>query len=255
MTTAPFIVIEGPDGSGKSFQALRLYDRLSEAGVSAHLTREPSDGRIGRLIRESLTGEATIASEAMGLLYAADRIDHVTREILPAVQAGEVVVCDRYTWSNLVYRAAEVEAPLFYCNNHVGRTGCQWTGDSIDPAGGCPWRCPDCGEHEVFVSVEIAERIDWARSLSAGCPTPDLTVILTVTPEVAMARRKARGGAAERYETDRYTTRCCALYAIAEWWAADEERLVVVDAKGDVDAVAEQVWAAVSPYLASHAGT
>ncbi|HTR52211.1 MAG TPA: dTMP kinase [Kofleriaceae bacterium] len=103
------IVIEGLDGAGTTTQARRLVEHLTARGVAAHLTREPSDGPIGRLIREMLTGSHAIAGEKLsqgtfGLLFAADRLDHLQREVEPAIARGAIVVSDRWYHSSLAYQ-------------------------------------------------------------------------------------------------------------------------------------------------------
>ena len=103
------IVLEGLDGAGTTTQARRLIEHLRVSGRKAHLTREPSDGPIGRLIREMLTGHHAIAEQAIrqstfGLLFAADRMDHLQREVEPQLAAGTLVVSDRWYHSSLAYQ-------------------------------------------------------------------------------------------------------------------------------------------------------
>lgn len=103
------IVLEGLDGAGTTTQARRLALHLQSRGQLAHLTREPSDGPIGRLIREMLTGHhaipgARISQSTFGLLFAADRLDHLQREVEPRLAAGTTVVSDRWYHSSLAYQ-------------------------------------------------------------------------------------------------------------------------------------------------------
>jgi dTMP kinase len=103
------IVLEGLDGAGTTTQARRLIQHLSGRGVAAHLTREPSDGPIGRLIREMLTGNHAIPGQPIGqstfgLLFAADRLDHMQREVEPQLAAGVTVISDRWYHSSLAYQ-------------------------------------------------------------------------------------------------------------------------------------------------------
>lgn len=103
------IVLEGLDGAGTTTQARRLVDHLRGRGRPAHLTREPSDGPIGRLIREMLTGQhappgGPITQSTFGLLFAADRLDHLQREVEPRLAAGVTVVSDRWYHSSLAYQ-------------------------------------------------------------------------------------------------------------------------------------------------------
>jgi dTMP kinase len=103
------LVLEGLDGAGTTTQAKRLVDHLRTSGTPAHLTREPSDGPIGRLIREMLTGGHAIPGQSLaqstfGLLFAADRMDHLQREVEPQLAAGVTVVSDRWYHSSLAYQ-------------------------------------------------------------------------------------------------------------------------------------------------------
>jgi dTMP kinase len=103
------IVIEGLDGAGTTTQVKRLVEYLTGKGVRAHATREPSDGPVGRLIREMLTGSHAIPEQSLsqgtfGLLFAADRLDHMQREVEPQIAAGAIVVSDRWYHSSLAYQ-------------------------------------------------------------------------------------------------------------------------------------------------------
>ena len=109
MPRGKLIVIEGLDGAGTTTQARRLVDALAARGRAAHLTREPSDGPVGRLLRSLLIGEHAIPGRAIdqatfGLLFAADRMDHIQREVTPAIEGGAIVVSDRWYHSSLAYQ-------------------------------------------------------------------------------------------------------------------------------------------------------
>jgi dTMP kinase len=116
-----FIVLEGIDGSGTTSQLTRLHAALVARGLRTHSTREPSGGPVGRLLRQVLS--ATLRDEAgpvgldfrtLALLFAADRTDHVRREIEPALGRGEVVLCDRYDLSSLIYQSETSPDPKAY---------------------------------------------------------------------------------------------------------------------------------------------
>jgi dTMP kinase len=101
-----FIVIEGLDGSGKTTQATILAKKLSEK-YSVLCTAEPSQGKIGKFIREScLYEQKRLPIEAEALIFAADRIEHMQNELVPAIEAGKVVICDRYVFSSLAYQGS-----------------------------------------------------------------------------------------------------------------------------------------------------
>lgn len=108
-------VLEGLDGAGTTTQARRLADALRTRGHTTHVTREPSDGPIGRLIREMLTGGhalpggGALDQAAFSLLFAADRLDHLQREVTPALAAGTIVISDRYDHSSLAYQGTGAE--------------------------------------------------------------------------------------------------------------------------------------------------
>ena len=100
-----FIVLEGIDGAGTTSQTERLLAWLGSCGRRGHKTAEPSGGPIGRLIRSFLSAAATpLEPRAMALLFAADRRDHLQREIEPLLAQGVTVLCDRYVLSSLAYQ-------------------------------------------------------------------------------------------------------------------------------------------------------
>jgi len=101
-----FIAIEGLDGSGGTTQVRLLGTWLAASGRDVHLTAEPSRGPVGRFIRQALADPDEHVSDAiLPYLFAADRRDHLDREILPALERGEHVVSDRYTHSSLAYQS------------------------------------------------------------------------------------------------------------------------------------------------------
>jgi dTMP kinase len=103
-----FICIEGLDGCGKTTQAKLLVKRLLKSHNAVY-TAEPSRGKIGAFIRKScLYGEKRLSSVAEALLFAADRVEHVENEVLPALKQGRLVVSDRYVYSSLAYQGAAV---------------------------------------------------------------------------------------------------------------------------------------------------
>jgi len=105
-----FIVLEGIDGSGTTLQTRALADRLRERGREVLETREPTGGVIGALIRERLSVRAAaLDPAALALLFAADRVDHIAREVAPALAAGTVVISDRYLLSSLAYQSLDCD--------------------------------------------------------------------------------------------------------------------------------------------------
>jgi dTMP kinase len=98
-----FIVLEGLDGSGISTQAARLERHLRKQGYRTLLTKEPTSGLIGSLIKSALTADWRASYTSLQLLFSADRAQHIADEIEPALKQGKTVICDRYVFSTLAY--------------------------------------------------------------------------------------------------------------------------------------------------------
>lgn len=196
------IVLEGLDGAGTTTQARLLADALRARGREVHVTREPSDGPIGKLLRGMLTGDHAIAGQAIdqrtfGLLFAADRMDHCQREVAPHIAAGTLVISDRWYHSSLAY---------------------QGTG---------------------------ADR-DWITMLNARARKPDLTIFLSVRPEVAAARRVSAGRIQELFEDMRMQEEVAAGYkATISELMAQGERIETIDGEASPDAVFGAILALV----------
>ncbi len=105
--TGRFIVIEGPDGSGTTLHSKLLAEKLRIADIDVLMTAEPTKGPIGQEIRSMLHGETMPQVDAVQLMFCADRAEHVAKEILPALENGTTVICDRYTLSTIVYGAVQ----------------------------------------------------------------------------------------------------------------------------------------------------
>jgi dTMP kinase len=199
-----FVVIEGIDGAGTTTQVARLADRLrKDGGLPVRQTREPSDGPIGSLVRQVLTGRI-VAPEGrapgwatMALLFAADRMDHVESEIEPFLATGGVMISDRYDASSLAYQ-------------------------SVSSGSG--------GEKAV----------EWIRTLNRHALRPDLTIVLDLAPDLAAERRASRGEAAQLYEQNEVQRALAAFYKDLARHMPDD-RILVVDGAGGVDDVHRRI--------------
>jgi dTMP kinase len=105
-----FISIDGPSGAGKSTIVAHLANLLAADGEQVHLTAEPSEGVIGKLTRQVTE---TITGPALACLYAADRHHHIETEIRPRIEAGEIVITDRYVPSSLVMQRFDGVDPAY----------------------------------------------------------------------------------------------------------------------------------------------
>ncbi|MCM3088908.1 dTMP kinase [Bhargavaea ginsengi] len=103
-----FITLEGPDGAGKTSVLEILARRLENSGIDFLKTREPGGIRISEKIREIILDNDHTEMEARteALLYAAARRQHLIEKIIPALEAGKVVLCDRFIDSSIAYQGA-----------------------------------------------------------------------------------------------------------------------------------------------------
>lgn len=198
------VVLEGIDGAGTTTQVARLAQRLRTLGVPVRVTREPSDGPVGTLVRQVLTGRVVVPGgrapgwATMALLFAADRMDHVESEIEPFIATGGVIVSDRYDASSLAYQS-------------------------------------------VSSGAEAKDAVEWIRSLNRYVRRPELTIVLDVPPDLAAERRLARGEAAQLYDQSEVQRALAEFYRdLARHMPAD--RVAVVDGSGDVEEVHERIW-------------
>ncbi len=210
-----FVVLEGIDGAGTTTQAERLAAHLRSQRRLVHVTREPSTGPIGAQIRLMLTHRIALPAEGqaemMALLFAADRLDHVASEIAPHLRDGYVVLSDRYDMSSLAYQSITAVA----------------TGEAPQ-----------------------APLIGWIRELNRFARRPDVTIVLDVSPDVAAARRRARGGAAELFDDAELQARLAGAYLRGEELVPGD-RVVHVDGDADPATVARNIAEVLAPFTSS----
>ncbi|HBS91668.1 MAG TPA: dTMP kinase [Erysipelotrichaceae bacterium] len=101
-----FITFEGPDGSGKTTISTNVYQKLLTSGLDVIYTREPGGIDIAEQIRGIILDPKNTAMDVKteALLYAASRRQHLVEKVLPAIQAGKIVICDRFVDSSLAYQ-------------------------------------------------------------------------------------------------------------------------------------------------------
>jgi len=105
-----FIVVEGLDGSGKSTQIKMLKEYLESKGEKVFMTAEPSEGRIGKTLREMLSEDIPTDMYFQAGMFLADRIDHCTNPengIKKMLEEGYTVISDRYYYSTFAYQGTK----------------------------------------------------------------------------------------------------------------------------------------------------
>ena len=107
-----FIVVEGIDGSGKTTQTKLLAERLAK-NHDVLQTLEPTQGVWGKKIRDSFASGKSLSFLEELEAFTNDRIEHVSQTIMPALEAGQIVVCDRFYHSTIAYQGARSGMPQF----------------------------------------------------------------------------------------------------------------------------------------------
>lgn len=204
-----FIVIEGVDGAGTTTHTELLARALRTKGLPVTTTREPSDGPVGVLIRQILTGRVVVPGisgnrpsswSTMALLFGADRLDHLEATVHPNLMDGVTVLSDRYDYSSVAYQSV---------------TG-----------GGDP------------------ETVRWVREINRHARRPDLTIVLDVDAAEAQRRRTARNIGVEIYDDVELQEQLGAFYRdIDAHFPGDN--IVHVDSTRSVEEVAADVLKAV----------
>ncbi len=203
-----FITLEGGEGAGKSTQARHIVQRLRDTRIAAIGTREPGGSPDAEILRRILlSGDAkSLGPAAEAILFAAARIDHLDKKIVPALAAGTFVVCDRFADSTRAYQGA------------TGR---------LDPR---------------FLLALERVTLDKARpdlTLILDLPVEEARAR-------AAARRSADLGGRDRFESEglgfHQTIRDAYLSIAAE----EPGRCAVIDARGSEAEVSRAIWATVS---------
>ncbi len=153
-----FVVIEGLDGAGTTTQSAAIARALRAKGREVLTTREPSDGPIGKMIRQALTHALQMTPQTLALMFAADRVDHVAREIEPALKRGAVVLSDRYLLSSLAYQGSQLPIGWVAAINSEARMPDLTLFLEIDPDVAAKRRTVRGGKRELYETKAIQKR-------------------------------------------------------------------------------------------------
>jgi dTMP kinase len=221
-----FIAFEGVEGAGKSTQIRVLVDRLEAEGHDVLVTREPGGSPVAERIREVLLDpDSDMCARTEALLYAAARAEHVEKVILPALEAGQVVVCDRFIDSSLAYQGYARglgETDVYEIN--------RWAIGGIVP------------DVVVLLALEPEEglRRVTERSRRAHVPLPPAKVATNSWTVGALGDRMEREG------LDFHRTVAEAFLSIAK---RDKRRFCIVDASADAGTVSREIRAGLRHWL------
>lgn len=200
MRTGLFISFEGGEASGKSVQGKLLAEALERDGHEVVLTREPGGTPLAERVRDVLlhAKEVPLGPEAQVLLFSAARAEHVRDVIRPALEAGKVVISDRFFDSTVVYQGAA---------------------QGLDP---------------VLVAAVTA--------FAVGGTRPRRTYLLDLPVERALERRSGESGRPwDRFEAGERDFHERLREAYLRLAAAEPERILVVDADREPEAVARDI--------------
>jgi dTMP kinase len=200
-----FIAFEGGEGVGKSTQEAILGAYLEQQGHSVVRTREPGGTPAAEAIRHLVLSHDYdgLNPRSEALLFAAARGDHVVRVIRPALERGDVVICDRFIDSSVAYQG---------------------------------------------VARQLG--VDWVRNLSLWATNnliPDLTIVLTIDPEVSLARVTNH----DRLESEPLEYHRSVTQAFLDLAAQEPSRYLVVDASQEIDVISQMIRVRVDQELAS----
>jgi dTMP kinase len=194
MTAGRLIVIEGIDGAGTTTQTRLLCQWMRASGHEALATREPSDGPIGRLLRDILRGaHQPVSGTTMALLFAADRMDHLAREIEPALARGVHVVSDRYYHSSLAYQSLESDREFVEHLNQRARVPDLTLLLAVSPAQAAARRRAEGREDERYDATAVQEQV--ARNyerVAAERGAREPIVIVPGDPDIAAVQARLR---------------------------------------------------------------
>lgn len=155
-----FVVLEGLDGAGTTTQLELLSRRLAAEGIEHLCTREPTGRLVGRAIRQILSGRllrsdgGAFDADTLALLFATDRLDHLTHVVEPALAHGKWVLSDRYVHSSLAYQGMEVDRHWVAKINEGARAADLVIWLDLDPEACMARVAARGGERDIFETAE-----------------------------------------------------------------------------------------------------
>ncbi|MGY4611568.1 dTMP kinase [Thermostichus sp. MS-CIW-38] len=204
-----FITLEGGEGVGKTTQQALLVERLRQEGYACLCTREPGGTALGKTLRELLLHGDPFSPLAELLLYAADRAEHVSKVIAPALAAGQVVVCDRFTDSTLAYQGygRGLDLEKIRQLNHLATGGLQ---------------------PHLTLWLDLPPEVGLARKASGPL---------------------TRTGSCDKLEQEHLEFHRRVYQGFQALAAAEPQRIVRISAQGSPAEVAARLWSVVEPRL------
>jgi len=213
MNKGLLIVFEGIDGTGKSTQLSLLAAALREKGLAVIETREPTNGPFGQQIRALYTHRSGVSREQELELFLNDRREHVSSLLMPALQGGKIVLCDRYYLSTAAYQGTVSSLK-----------------DAGNPSSG--------GISDGFSAVEILAKNNFA-------PVPDLALLFCAPPQITIERiTQGRGEALNDFEQESALNKVAAVFD-----SLDLPYIQRINATGSVESIHQSVLQAVAPLL------
>lgn len=156
-----FIVFEGLDGAGTTTQSRLLAEGLTKSGRANRLDCEPTGMETGKLIRRVLSGELSCHPGTLAALFVADRYEHIHGKegILSRLEAGELVISDRYIFSSLAYQSLGVDFDTVFAMNALFPLPEYLVFIETDP-GECEKRLAGRSSKEIFETLEQQRRVE-----------------------------------------------------------------------------------------------
>ena len=213
-----FIAFEGGDGAGKSTQAAILESKLQQQGIQAVLLHEPGSTPVGDYLRRYLIADDPISETAELLMFEASRAELTAERIIPALSAGSVVICDRFTGSTIAYQGY---------GRRLNLEKIQWLNDFT--TGG---RYPD-----LTILLDISPAIGLGR---VNEQQPQLTLPL--------------GDAPDRFEDETMDFHYRVRQGFLKQAESNPETWRRIDGNLSIEEVANAVWNTVSPLVCQTGG-